>query len=859
LRRANWPVLTFNPAGGKQHPMTTTMLAAPTIPVEAPPVAATTVDLRPPRPHVRGKFIFVGEEKLYLRGVTYGTFRPGTNGDAFHLPEIVDRDFAQIAANGMNAVRTYAAPPRWLLDTAWRHGLRVMVGIPWEQHIAFLDDRRRSRAIEQGVRRAVRTCRDHPALLGYAIGNEIPAGIVRWTGRGRVERFLDRIVRAAKDEDPGGLVTYVNYPSTEYLQVASIDFLCFNVYLESRERLEAYLARLHNLAGNRPLVMAELGLDSRRNGAEAQARALDWQVRTAFASGCAGAFVFAWTDEWHRGGYDIDDWDFGLTDRNRHPKPALHAVRRAFAETPFPAEVRWPRISVVVCTYNGERCIRDCLEALRKLDYPNFEVIVVDDGSTDGTGAIAREYDFLFIRTPNGGLSSARNVGLRVADGEIVAYIDDDAYPDPDWLKFLAATFMSSTHAGVGGPNIPPPEDGFIAGCVACAPGGPIHILLSDLEAEHIPGCNMAFRRDELLAIGGFDPQFRTAGDDVDVCWELQERGHTLGFSPAAVVWHHRRNSVGAYWRQQRGYGKAEALLERKWPQKYNALGHVSWSGRLYNNGHSQGFGPRRGRIYQGTWGSALFQSVYEPAPGLLRSLPLMPEWAVLLLTLATLGGLGLGWSPLLAALPLFVIAAAATIVLAIHNGSRALPSTYRFRAVTAFLHLIQPFARLRGRLSLGLTLWRRRETAGFTLPWSRTFTIWSEQGRAAHEWLRSLEATLQADRAVVVRGGDFDHWDLEVRVGALGAVRILMAVEDHGGGKQLVRFRSWPERSPIGFGLSLLLAGLAIGAAFDQSLMVSGFLGLSGLALAAPTFRQCAGATAATLDALRRIEAGVV
>src|SRR5207244_1210027 len=160
----------------------------------------------------------------------------------------------------------------------------------------------------------------------------IPAPIVRWYGRRRVERFLERLYRAAKAEDPDGLVTYVNNPSTEYLQLPFVDFLCFNVYLESQQSLEAYLARLQNVAGDRPLIMAEIGLDSRRNGEEAQARTLDWQVRTAFAAGCAGAFVFAWTDEWFRGGAEVDDWCFGLTRRDRGPKPALAAVSRACRE-----------------------------------------------------------------------------------------------------------------------------------------------------------------------------------------------------------------------------------------------------------------------------------------------------------------------------------------------------------------------------------------------------------------------------------------------------------------------------------------------------------------------------------------------
>ena len=242
-------------------------------------------------------------------------------------------------------------------------------------------------------------------------------------------------------------------------------------------------------------------------------------------------------------------------------------------------------ISVVVCSCNGIRTIGETLAALENLDYPDYEIIVVDDGSTDQTSVIAGRYDVRLIRTENNGLSAARNLGMNAATGEIVAYIDDDAYPDPHWLTYLASAFMRTEHAGIGGPNIAPPGDGVIADCVANAPGGPVHVLLSDEVAEHIPGCNMAFRRERLMAIGGFDPRFRVAGDDVDICWRLQERGWTLGFAPTAVVWHHRRNSIKAYFKQQRGYAKAEALLADKWPGKYNSAGHVTWQGRLYGKG----------------------------------------------------------------------------------------------------------------------------------------------------------------------------------------------------------------------------------------------------------------------------------
>jgi O-antigen biosynthesis protein len=155
------------------------------------------------RPTVLGKFLFDGDAKLYVRGVTYGTFEPGPDGAGYPIPSVVDADFEQMAANGINAVRTYTAPPRSLLDVALRRGLRVMVGLPWEQHVAFLEERARAGAIERRVREGVRACAGHPAVLGYAVGNEIPAPIVRWHGARRVERFIRRLYEAARTRMPG--------------------------------------------------------------------------------------------------------------------------------------------------------------------------------------------------------------------------------------------------------------------------------------------------------------------------------------------------------------------------------------------------------------------------------------------------------------------------------------------------------------------------------------------------------------------------------------------------------------------------------------------------------------------------------
>ena len=816
-------------------------------------VARGATDPYPRKPTAAGKFLFVGDDKLYVRGVAYGPFAPSDGTGEVYVPERVARDFADMAATGINAVRTYTVPPRWLLDLAQGHGLFVMVGLPWEQHVAFLEDEARARAIEHRVREGVSGCAGHPALLCYAVGNEIPASIVRWHGRQAVERYIERLYRAAKAEDPEALVTYANYPSTEYLQLPFIDVVCFNVFLESQRPFESYVARLQNIAGDRPLILTELGLDSRRNGLERQASVLERHIRGAFASGCAGTFVFAWTDEWHRGGYDIEDWDFGLTDRRRRPKPALDAVRRAFADVPFPPEAASPRVSVVVCTYNGAETLRDCLEGLERLEYPDFEVIVVSDGSTDATAATAAEYGVRLIETENRGLASARNVGLAAATGEIVAYLDDDARPDPHWLAYLAHAFATTAHASIGGPNVPFPDDGEVEQCVAKVPGGPTHVLVSDTEAEHVPGCNMAFRKECLDAIGGFDPRFKVAGDDVDVCWRIRERAWTIGFSPGAVVWHHRRRSLQGFWRQQRGYGEAEALLERKWPEKYGGDGHVSWAGRLYGDGSHHNGSRGRWRVYYGTWGSGLFQSLYQPADTRLAALLRMPEWYLVILGLAVLSAGGVFWRPLLAAVPALIVAVGALLVDVVVSATgasfpgraRSLRERLRLRALLAFLLLIQPLARLRGRLAGGLTPWRRRQSRKFALPRPGAFAVWSEHWEAPENRLRAVEAGLVASGASVVPGSDYDRWDLEVRAGALGGARLIMGVEEHGAGKQLERVRWWPRCSTPALALVFMLGALALGAGVDSAWFAAVGLGLAAALLAGGIVAQSVAAVA--------------
>ena len=722
---------------------------------------------------VRGKFFYHGNRRFTIKGVTYGPFAPEPDGSEYHTPERVNADFAMMREHGFNTVRLYTVPPLWLLDLAASHDLHVLVGLPWAQHTGFLDSLQTQRQIIRKAADDAASCARHPALLGFAIGNEIPAPIVRWYGYRRIEKFLRRMFDAVKLVAPDALITYVNYPTTEYLYLPFLDFMALNVYLESEVKLTRYLSRLHTIAGDKPLLVAELGVDSRSKGEHAQAHMLGWQIRTTLRSGCAGAFVFSWTDEWHRGGVDIHDWQFGLTTRQREPKPALAVVADAFAGGIASSAAKWPKVSVVVCSYNGSRTIRFCLDGVVKLDYPDYEVIVVDDGSTDALASIVAEYPVRLIRSENRGLSHARNLGLQAASGKVIAYVDDDACPEPDWLTFIVDTLQRGGFVGVGGPNIPPAGDPDTSVAVARSPGGPMHVLLSDTTAEHIPGCNMAFITEALRIIGGFDPQFRIAGDDVDICWRLQARGWRLGFAPAAVVWHKRRNSIRAYWRQQLNYGKAEAMLEKKWPEKYNSFGHIAWRGRLYAGGFQQFLNWGRRRIYHGPWGSALFQSVYHGSPGILMSLAMMPEWYLGVVLICLLLVFGFFWHPYILGL-LLLLSLGATVTQAVIGAwqcqfDQSRPKArklIKLRLMTMWCHLIQPIARLKGRMSCGLTPWRMRQPGGFRMPLPSEWKLWSEQWRSMDDRLADLEQRIKKQKMCVQRGGDFDAWDLTLRGG---------------------------------------------------------------------------------------------
>jgi GT2 family glycosyltransferase len=815
-------------------------------------------------PRTRGKFLQVDGDTFLVRGVTYGTFAPRADGHQFPAPDRVRRDFRLIAQAGINTVRTFTVPSIDVLDTALEHGLRIMAGLAWPQHVAFLDDRHLRRDIIRAIAEQARSIARHPALLLTAVGNEIPPAVVRWHGPQRVERFIRHAVEEVRSVAPDMLLTYVNYPPTEFLELPFLDVHAFNVYLHDEDAMRAYVAKLQHIAGSRPLLLAECGADSRRHGEDGQAAIAAMQVRVAFGEGACGAVVFGWTDEWWRGGAPIEDWAFGLVDRERRPKTAYAAIAQRFNAAPFPEADRrqWPTVSVVVCAYNAGDTIDDCLSALGRVDYPHVETIVIDDGSTDDTAARARTHPWArLIQTEQSGLSAARNVGLRAARGEIVAYVDADVRVEPSWLAYLVQPFVSSDAVAAGGPNVAPPDDDWFAQCVARSPGAPNHVLLDDRVAEHIPGCNLAVRRIALADIGGFNPIFLRAGDDVDVCWRLQERGGRIEFSAAALVWHHHRRTLRAFWRQQVGYGEGEAWLRGRHEQRFSRSS-VAWRGRIYSGlPFVQSLSERR--LHSGVWGTAAFPTVYHMGAHPLRGLPHTAEWQLAALVLMLGGSLALasmdGTAIGLLAFIAGVIGAATTLLrCGVHAwrsdinglppiGSRG-PAISRFvyRGTIAALHLVQPVARAYG-YARGIVrhpeyrapvaaapLTRRRGRRAFRelrvlVGQPCQFRFWSEAWASGDALLTRIVERLRViryGRDIQVDDGWRPDRDISIAIGPWAWAHLQALVEDHGTGRCLFRVRLHVRPRiallmPVG-----LAAGVAAGLVSSSSLVAAAVAG---------------------------------
>jgi glycosyltransferase involved in cell wall biosynthesis len=765
-------------------------------------VSSHTMESTQARVRAVAKFFFAGQHKFFVKGVTYGPFKPDRDGNYLGRPEQVEADLRLMRQVGINLVRVYHAPPRWFLDQCIAARIRVLITLPWAKHIEFLRQNSARRAITKTVREAITRNAGHPAIFGYLVGNEIPPQMVRWLGVRRVTEFVEKLVRIGRSVDPDVLFSYATYPPTEYLLPQNIDFFCFNVYLHNQRDFERYLLRLQNLTEDRPLILGEFGMDTIRHSEEEQAEMLGWHVDSVVHCGLAGTIFFAWTDEWYTGEQEITDWAFGIVKRDRTPKKAFYTLQfklgQEDAALPHRPLSQTPFVSVIVCSYNGAKTLAGCLHSLSKLNYPDYEVILVDDGSTDNTAVIAEQFPHVrYIYQSNHGLSDARNTGAAAATGEVFAYTDSDCMADEDWLYYLIGTLVSGDFAGVGGPNVTPPARNWIQACVAAAPGGPSHVLLTDTVAEHIPGCNMAFYRWAFESVGGFDNEYHQAGDDVDFCWRLQQAGHVIGFSPTAIVWHHRRFTLRAFLKQQEGYGEAESLLRFKHLIFFGPTGTAKWRGQIYGTPRFSWF-LNRPIVYHGSFGEGFFQSIYPTPQSEIAAYLSSIEWFALTVFLF---GLGI-FLPSLRIVPYLMLGGTLCVALSYMVRARIEPrfDTVYARLVVMALAFIQPLVRGWSRYFTWLhfkrtprSVIRAHEHLPATLrraPGIGRLAFWAEQGQDRHHLLGETFQLLDEEGWRYSSDSGWNEWDIQIYGNFWWSIVLKTVTEYHGGGKCLTRVR---------------------------------------------------------------------
>jgi glycosyltransferase involved in cell wall biosynthesis len=747
------------------------------------------------------KFFFDGDQKFFVKGIAYGPFKPDAHGNYLGRPEQVDVDLRMMREIGLNLVRIYHAPPRWFLDRCAAADLRVLITLPWAKHIEFLRQRGARKAIIDAVSKAVTEYAGHPAVFGYLVGNEISSTMTRWLGVGRVNDFIEELIRIARGIDPEVLFSYATYPPTEYLLPHNVDFFCFNVYLHEQRAFEAYLLRLQNLTEERPLILGEFGLDTLRHSEQEQAQLLGWHIECVVKCGLAGTILFSWTDEWFTGEREITDWAFGIVTRERAPKKAYYLLQEKLgpgATVPHPPLPYRPFVSVIVCSYNGGRTLPACLNSLGKLNYPNYEVILVDDGSTDDTAYIAAQFPQIrYIHQRNQGLSHARNTGAAAATGEVLAYTDSDCMADVDWLYHLISTLVGANYAAVGGPNYTPPAQNWVQACVAAAPGGPSHVLLTDTVAEHIPGCNMAFYRWAFDSVGGFDVEYRKAGDDVDFCWRLQQLGCVVAFSPAASVWHYRRLTVRAFFHQQEGYGEAESLLRFKHLIFFGPTGTAKWRGQIYGTPRFSWF-TNRPVVYHGLFGEGFFQSLYRAPQSEIATYLSSVEWFA---STIFLFGLGVFW-PALRIVPYLMFGGTLAVALSYMVRARIEPKfdTVHARLLVMFLAFVQPLVRGCSRYFTWLHFKRTPRSVisrHEELPAGAHFArqrgrqaFWSTEGRDRHNLLGAIFHLLEQEGWRYSTDTGWNDWDIQIYGNFWWSIVLQTVTEYHGHGECLTRVR---------------------------------------------------------------------
>lgn len=227
-------------------------------------------------------------------------------------------------------------------------------------------------------------------------------------------------------------------------------------------------------------------------------------------------------------------------------------------------------ISVIVPAYNAADTLDNCLRALEAQTRPRerYEVLVVDDGSTDRTPQVARKHDVRLIRQPHAGPAAARNRGAADARGEILLFTDADCAPAPTWIAQLVAPFDDPEVAGVKG-TYRTHQPGLVARFVQLEYAHKYARMARQETIDFVDTYSAAYRRDVFLARGGFDTAYPVPSvEDQELSFRLARKGHRMVFVPEAIVYHRHDRTPGEYWRRKFRIGYWKALLLRRHPER---------------------------------------------------------------------------------------------------------------------------------------------------------------------------------------------------------------------------------------------------------------------------------------------------
>ena len=236
--------------------------------------------------------------------------------------------------------------------------------------------------------------------------------------------------------------------------------------------------------------------------------------------------------------------------------------------------VKDPFISVVIPTRNAEDTIENCLKSLDDLDYPKdkMEIIIADGLSTDRTREVAQKYKANVISNHKLRVVSARNVGFEQAQGYLIAFSDADCVMDRSWLRNSVKYFDDVAVAGIGGPNLIPPNEssfaravGVIFDCAFSLGGGAPTKIYDKVIESRAHGSNAIFRADVLRQVMPVDEEM-FEGEDVVMNKKIEHLGYKLLYVPDVMVWHHRRTTPRRWWSQMYAYGLGKVLMGRNTP-----------------------------------------------------------------------------------------------------------------------------------------------------------------------------------------------------------------------------------------------------------------------------------------------------